>query len=819
MDLADYEKKPQESNQSLQKVQEGCCSFELWAWNVSDPTFTSICVVFRFFGREDLGRSLSESEGARHHWSQALRFDYGRQHQGNVYLEALKPAIGPISKEGHSACGERDSSLLKKFLAAVQTTWKSTTRTSVDAFYRKGLESFVPTQHGSTGDTEQNRISPHHSQQYWYHASRAKACQGLPGSEGGSLVKSETLFGKFTDLISWSWLQSAKKTTTRRNWVLPSPMNWGWRAPKIKRTKLSPWRSSNRPQRRTLGYYYPGKVVPVSSTRGHANVKFDKGPTSEQHVLSGNIIKNIRNDSLPLRKSDFNRPTVLRSLTLKPLKTSIIKQLGGLRDGERHQRTRGKGAGCPGIVQFIDHGSYPKMFSILYFNGQEGEKHAIWNWSKSTKSSYGFITNYIRAKTGHQVSLCLKLGPMDSSLASHLITFFQEPTSKVPARSAKAACASAKDRQLRPFWTILKKGHYRPNQGPISTHVRNSKQKFVSHSGWANGLFFPLGSETWRQVPANVRGVVSTAKEAEGASVHDIDDKLKILRGRPSRSSESVNRSESSRKPPLAGTNRLQGSDAQGGSSSEEVVQEVQEEIRLSKEQHIEDQKESRRKKWPKKSTGQRQKFNEQEGRRKVTKKDQNRGRKQWRRRTKKKLLKSRPSITTKMRKRSRMMRASKKRRRKWGPRRGGGKSRTRRKLAKEGEQVTCAPSGGYQAKRARLRIRRWTGESTIRYQVHAIPMAMSQEEKIFRLRRDLPTLNPGRRGFWQDGRTMVGTTAASIKGPLGATSSTRSRTVLRGRRGNVQRGHHIRAARLERQLLRSVLFPSSTLHLGPERK
>ena len=53
----------------------------------------------------------------------------------------------------------------------------------------------------------------------------------------------------------------------------------------------------------------------------------------------------------------------------------------------------------PGIVQFIDHGSYPKMFSILYFNGQEGENTRS-ELVKINKSGYGFITNYIRAKLG-----------------------------------------------------------------------------------------------------------------------------------------------------------------------------------------------------------------------------------------------------------------------------------------------------------------------------------------------------------------------------------------------------------------------------------
>ena len=53
----------------------------------------------------------------------------------------------------------------------------------------------------------------------------------------------------------------------------------------------------------------------------------------------------------------------------------------------------------PGIVQLIDQNSFPKLYTILYFNGQEGENTRP-ELIKINKSAYGFIVNYIRGRLG-----------------------------------------------------------------------------------------------------------------------------------------------------------------------------------------------------------------------------------------------------------------------------------------------------------------------------------------------------------------------------------------------------------------------------------
>jgi hypothetical protein len=53
----------------------------------------------------------------------------------------------------------------------------------------------------------------------------------------------------------------------------------------------------------------------------------------------------------------------------------------------------------PGIVQTIDQNTQPKVYTILYFNGQEGENTRM-ELIRINKNSYGFIVNYIRARLG-----------------------------------------------------------------------------------------------------------------------------------------------------------------------------------------------------------------------------------------------------------------------------------------------------------------------------------------------------------------------------------------------------------------------------------
>ncbi len=57
----------------------------------------------------------------------------------------------------------------------------------------------------------------------------------------------------------------------------------------------------------------------------------------------------------------------------------------------------------PGIVQSkllqTDPKSYPKLYTILYFNGEEGENSRA-ELIKINRFKYGFIVNFIRSKLG-----------------------------------------------------------------------------------------------------------------------------------------------------------------------------------------------------------------------------------------------------------------------------------------------------------------------------------------------------------------------------------------------------------------------------------
>ena len=53
----------------------------------------------------------------------------------------------------------------------------------------------------------------------------------------------------------------------------------------------------------------------------------------------------------------------------------------------------------PGIVQDIEHRTLPKTYTILYFNGQEGENIKT-ELLKINKSTYGLIVSYIRSRFG-----------------------------------------------------------------------------------------------------------------------------------------------------------------------------------------------------------------------------------------------------------------------------------------------------------------------------------------------------------------------------------------------------------------------------------
>ena len=53
----------------------------------------------------------------------------------------------------------------------------------------------------------------------------------------------------------------------------------------------------------------------------------------------------------------------------------------------------------PGIVQSIDDYSYPKVYTVLYFNGQESENIKL-EMVKINKREYGSIVENIRYRLG-----------------------------------------------------------------------------------------------------------------------------------------------------------------------------------------------------------------------------------------------------------------------------------------------------------------------------------------------------------------------------------------------------------------------------------
>jgi len=53
----------------------------------------------------------------------------------------------------------------------------------------------------------------------------------------------------------------------------------------------------------------------------------------------------------------------------------------------------------PGIIQAIDDYAYPKLYTVLYFNGQENENIKL-EMVKINKFSYGKIVENIRYRLG-----------------------------------------------------------------------------------------------------------------------------------------------------------------------------------------------------------------------------------------------------------------------------------------------------------------------------------------------------------------------------------------------------------------------------------
>ncbi len=53
----------------------------------------------------------------------------------------------------------------------------------------------------------------------------------------------------------------------------------------------------------------------------------------------------------------------------------------------------------PGVIQSIDDYHYPKIYTVLYFNGQESENIKL-EMVKINKTTYGNIVENIRTKLG-----------------------------------------------------------------------------------------------------------------------------------------------------------------------------------------------------------------------------------------------------------------------------------------------------------------------------------------------------------------------------------------------------------------------------------
>lgn len=123
-----------------------------------------------------------------------------------------------------------------------------------------------------------------------------------------------------------------------------------------------------------LGYYYAGQIIKVldSST---VNVRFENG--CEQRELSTRFIIRKADPSAYLSVGDYVMASVIN---------------------EYNER-----CWVPGIIQTkliqIDAHAHPKLYMVLYFNGQEGN-NCRQELVKISKHFYGTAVNYIRSKLG-----------------------------------------------------------------------------------------------------------------------------------------------------------------------------------------------------------------------------------------------------------------------------------------------------------------------------------------------------------------------------------------------------------------------------------
>lgn len=119
-----------------------------------------------------------------------------------------------------------------------------------------------------------------------------------------------------------------------------------------------------------LGYYYPGKITRVLDSK-MANIEFETGEKQKKTSL-----KFIR------KLFDVRAYFTLGDHVL----ASVINEYEQL-------------CWVPGIIQSINDYNYPKLYTVLYFNGQESENIKL-EMVKISKSDYGSIVENIRHRLG-----------------------------------------------------------------------------------------------------------------------------------------------------------------------------------------------------------------------------------------------------------------------------------------------------------------------------------------------------------------------------------------------------------------------------------
>ncbi len=121
-----------------------------------------------------------------------------------------------------------------------------------------------------------------------------------------------------------------------------------------------------------LGYYYMGKISKLVDSR-HVNVKLDGGGGgSLQENMSTRYILKL-NNRVHVTYGDYVLAQVINELN--------------------------ESCFVPGIIQTINQLSNPKLYRVMYFNGQDGENSRN-EIVKINKTTFSFTVNYIKTRLG-----------------------------------------------------------------------------------------------------------------------------------------------------------------------------------------------------------------------------------------------------------------------------------------------------------------------------------------------------------------------------------------------------------------------------------